>query len=74
MEGIFARNEGAIDRVVRVILGLAVVSLAFVGPKTPFAYLGLIFVVTGLVGMCPLYRIFGISTCRSGECATADSE
>lgn len=56
-------NEGAIDRVLRVILGLGILSLAFVGPQTPWAYLGAIPLLTGLVGFCPLYAMLGINTC-----------
>ena len=56
-------NESKFDRVVRVVAGAAVLSLAFVGPQTPWAYLGLIPLVTGAVGVCPLYSVFGISTC-----------
>lgn len=70
MEGILARNEHTIDRAIRVIAGLAITSLAFVGPKTLWGLLGLIFVVTGLVGMCPIYRLLGINTCPGGDCAT----
>jgi len=58
------QNEGTIDRVVRVALGLAVLSLVFVGPQTPWAWIGLVPVVTGLAGWCPLYKVFGISTCN----------
>lgn len=57
------RNEGTIDRVLRVIVGLLVLSLVFVGPKTPLAWLGLVPLVTGLVGFCPAYALFGIRTC-----------
>jgi hypothetical protein len=56
-------NEGTADRVLRVILGLAILSLAFVGPRTPWGYLGLVPLLTGVVGLCPLYTIFGFSTC-----------
>ncbi|WP_374574564.1 DUF2892 domain-containing protein [Phenylobacterium sp.] len=56
-------NEGTIDRILRVIVGLGVLSLAFIGPKTPWAYLGLIPLVTGAIGFCPLYSIIGINTC-----------
>ena len=44
------KNEGGLDRVLRVIAGLAVLSLAFVGPKTPWAYLGLVPLLTGALG------------------------
>ncbi len=56
-------NEGGIDRVLRILVGLAVLSLAFVGPKTPWAYVGLVPLITGLVGICPLYSILGLNTC-----------
>ena len=57
------RNEGTIDRVLRVIIGLAVLSLVFVGPQTAWGWLGLVPLVTGLVGMCPIYSLLGVSTC-----------
>lgn len=57
-------NEGTLDRVLRVIVGLAILSLAFIGPQTPWAYLGLIPLLTGLVGSCPAYALFGIRTCK----------
>ena len=56
-------NEGTADRALRVVLGLAILSLAFVGPRTPWGYLGLVPLLTGAVGMCPLYTVFGFSTC-----------
>ncbi len=61
---LLAKNEHGIDRAVRVVLGLAVLSLYFVGPKTPWAFLGLVPLLTGLLGSCPLYTLFGISTCK----------
>lgn len=58
-------NEGVFDRAVRVIVGLAILSLAFIGPKTPWAWLGLAPLLTGLVGFCPLYSLVGLNTgCR----------
>lgn len=56
-------NEGTIDRVLRVVVGAGVLSLAFVGPHTPWGYLGVIPLATGLVGWCPLYSVLGIRTC-----------
>jgi cadmium resistance protein CadD (predicted permease) len=47
------------------VLGLAVLSLAFVGPKTLWGYLGLIPLATGLIGWCPLYTVLRINTCRT---------
>ena len=60
---VFPSNEHKVERVIRIALGLAVLSLAFIGPRTPWAYLGVIPLVTGLLGSCPLYTLFGISTC-----------
>jgi hypothetical protein len=56
-------NEGLVDRILRVVVGAGVLSLAFVGPQTPWAYLGLIPLATGLVGFCPLYALLGVNTC-----------
>lgn len=56
-------NEGAIDRVLRVIVGAGILSLAFVGPQTPWGFIGVVPLATGMIGWCPLYAIFGLSTC-----------
>lgn len=56
-------NEGTVDRVVRVVIGLGLLSLAFVGPQTPWGYVGFVPLATGLIGFCPLYRLVGINTC-----------
>ena len=56
-------NEGTVDRAVRIALGLGILSLAFVGPRTPWAWVGAVPFLTGLIGFCPLYRVLGISTC-----------
>lgn len=61
------RNIGNAERVLRVVVGLGILSLAFVGPKSPWAYLGALPVLTGAVGWCPPYALFGISTCRAGR-------
>lgn len=61
-----ARNEGTLDRALRVIVGLLLISLVFVGPQTPWGWVGLVPLLTGLVGMCPLYSILGINTCKVG--------
>jgi len=55
-------NEGTIDRAVRIVLGLGILSLVFVGPQSPLGYIGLIPLATGLIGFCPLYKVFGLST------------
>lgn len=62
---LFARNEGNLDRALRVIVGAAVLSLVAFGPKTPWGYLGVVPLVTGLIGSCPLYSLLGIKTCAT---------
>ena len=56
-------NEGSTDRAGRIIAGIVLLSLVFVGPQTPWGWIGLIPLVTGLVGWCPLYSALGLSTC-----------
>ncbi len=56
-------NEGTIDRILRVLVGITLISIVFVGPKTPWGWIGVVPLVTGLVGVCPLYSILGINTC-----------
>ncbi len=63
MNRFFAVNEGPVDRVLRVLIGIALLSLVFVGPKTMWGLFGIGPLITGLVGVCPLYSIFGIRTC-----------
>ncbi|MEW5849259.1 MAG: DUF2892 domain-containing protein [Myxococcota bacterium] len=63
LEKIFPTNEHVVERVVRVVLGLVVLALVFVGPRTPWGWLGLVPLATGLLGSCPLYTVFGFSTC-----------
>ncbi len=58
------RNEGTVDRILRIVAGAAILSLVFVGPRTALGYLGLIPLITGLVGYCPAYALFGLRTCR----------
>jgi hypothetical protein len=60
-------NEGTLDRAVRIVLGVVLVSLVFVGPKTPFGWIGVVPLLTGAIGFCPLYRLVGINTCSASK-------
>lgn len=57
------RNVGTIDRVLRIVLGLVLIALVFVGPQTPWGWIGVIPLLTGLVSFCPAYRLIGLRTC-----------
>jgi hypothetical protein len=57
------KNEGKVDRILRVVVGLGLLSLIFIGPQTAWGWVGVVPLVTGLVGNCPLYSILGINSC-----------
>ena len=57
-----AHNEGTIDRAVRALIGIALLSLVFIGPKTWFGLVGIVPLMTAIVGFCPLYRVIGLRT------------
>ena len=65
---LFARNEHTVERVIRVAVGLGLLSLVFVGPQTAWGWLGIVPIATGLLGTCPLYSVFGFSTCGRDGC------
>ena len=56
-------NESSFDRTARVVVGIAVLSLVFFGPRTLLGLIGVIPLATGIFGFCPVYRLFGINTC-----------
>jgi ABC-type polysaccharide/polyol phosphate export permease len=58
-----SKNVGSVDRIIRLILGVILIALVFVGPQTEWGWLGLIFIVTAFVGFCPAYRLLGINSC-----------
>lgn len=60
-------NEHHIERAIRVVLGLFLLAIVFVGPKTPFGWIGVLPLVTGLIGSCPAYTLFGFSTCKTSD-------
>lgn len=65
----FKVNEGSGDRIFRALVGLGVISLVFIGPKTSWGWLGVIPLVTAAIGWCPLYTVLGINTCKTAPTA-----
>ena len=57
-----AKNIGRADRIIRILVGLGLIALVFIGPQTPWGWIGLVPLLTALVGTCPLYSIFGIKS------------
>lgn len=61
------KNIGRVDRVIRIIFGLALLSLTFIGPKTMWGLIGFIPLITAVVNFCPVYALFGMNTCSLEE-------
>jgi hypothetical protein len=59
------KNVGGTERILRIVAGIGILSLVFIGPETKWGYLGLIPLVTGLIQWCPINQLLGISTCKS---------
>jgi hypothetical protein len=60
-------NTGTVDRFIRVVAGLALIGLVLAGKIGVWGWIGIVPLATGLIGVCPAYSIFGISTCRTKE-------
>ena len=56
------RNVGSIDKIVRIVIGLGLIALVFVGPKTPWGWIGLVPLLTVGMSWCPLYTLLGMRT------------
>lgn len=61
------KNEGNLDRILRIVGGLVLLSLVFIGPQTMWGLVGLVPLFTGAFGFCPLYKVFGLNTCPVGD-------
>lgn len=59
----FKTNVGGIDRIARIVIGLVLLSLVFIGPQSLWGLVGLVPLLTGLMGTCPLYTLIGLNTC-----------
>lgn len=59
-------NVGTVDRVIRLVLGLVLLALVFVGPKTLWGLLGLIPIATAVISWCPAYSLLGLRTDKAG--------
>jgi len=66
----FKNNVGGIDKTLRIVAGVVLLALVFVWPQTPWGWIGIVPLVTGLLGTCPLYSMIGLSTCPANKQAS----
>ena len=57
------KNVGGIDRTLRIVIGLVLIGLAVTGTVGLWGYVGVVPLLTGLVGWCPPYKLLGWNTC-----------
>ncbi len=57
------KNVGTIDKTLRILAGIIGVSLVFFGPQTPWGWIGVVPLATGILGFCPAYYLLGMSSC-----------
>jgi len=67
MTSLLKYNTGKIDRIIRIIVGVILVGNVFTGLQTPLGWIGVILIVTGIFGTCPVYSLLGINTKSVGE-------
>ena len=60
-------NVGNMDRALRIIVGIILITLAATGIFAPWGWIGIIPLVTGIIKSCPLYSILGMNTCPMGK-------
>jgi hypothetical protein len=63
MANVLPHNEHMLERILRIVLGLFLLSLYFTGPHSAWGLIGFIPLATGFIGSCPLYTVLGINTC-----------
>ena len=66
------QNIGSIDRAARLIVGMALITITFTGPKTMWGLIGIIPFITALFSWCPAYTLLGVSTCK--ECLSEERD
>jgi hypothetical protein len=59
------KNVGGIDRILRIVVGIALIAAAATGAIGVWGYIGVVALGTGLMGWCPPYAILGFNTCKT---------
>jgi hypothetical protein len=63
LEITMTKNVGGIDRILRIVVGIALIALAVTGTVGLWGYIGVVPLLTGLIGWCPVYLPLGLKTC-----------
>ena len=58
-------NVGGMDKIARIVVGLALLAMTVVGPKTLWGLIGVVPLATGLLNFCPAYTLLGINSCKT---------
>ncbi|MDD3433457.1 MAG: DUF2892 domain-containing protein [Tepidiphilus sp.] len=67
------QNVGGIDKIIRIAVGVVLIVLALMGIGTPWTWIGVLPLATGLIGWCPLYPLLGVNTCKNKESGSGQS-
>jgi len=59
------KNVGGIDKILRIVAGLILISMVFIGPQTVWGWVGIVPLITGLFNFCPAYTLLGFNTCKT---------
>ena len=57
------KNVGGIDKIIRIVLGLALIAATLMGALPVWGWIGIVPLATGAIGFCALYPLLGINTC-----------
>lgn len=57
-------NVGGIDKILRIVAGIVLIAMAVIGVIGAWGFIGVVPLVTGLIGWCPAYTLLGIKTCK----------
>jgi len=64
---LFKNNVGKIDRIIRIVLGILLVGNVFFALQNPIGWIGVILIITGIAGICPIYSLLDLNTKSLGE-------
>ncbi|MEA3411085.1 MAG: DUF2892 domain-containing protein [Pseudomonadota bacterium] len=64
---LFKNNVGKVDRIIRIVVGVVLVGNVFFALQNPIGWIGVILIITGIAGICPIYSLLNLNTRSAGE-------